>query len=170
MTSSKTDERIILGVDPGTRITGYAIIAMRDGCATPLDFGCICPPSNRILSVRYHIIFKSLLHLIQNFSPTEMAIETPFVHKNPQSAIKLGSALGCAIIAAKEHDLDVFHYSPREVKQGITGLGGASKEDVEAILRSQLSLHSAPLRPDASDALAIAIHHSNNTNAKAKEL
>jgi len=94
-----------------------------------------------------------------------MAIETPFVNKNPQSALKLGSALGCAIIAAKESDLQVFRYSPREVKQGITALGNASKDDVAAILRATFNLQEKPLSSDATDALAIALHHSRNGNA-----
>jgi crossover junction endodeoxyribonuclease RuvC len=152
--------RIILGVDPGTLVTGYAIVKIGLRSIEPLDFGCIVPPKRYLLSERYHVIYQGLFHLIATHGATEMAIETPFINKNPQSALKLGSALGCAIIAAKEHNLPVFGYSPRQVKLGITGTGGASKDDVEHILRSMLSLKSAVLRPDASDALSIAIHHA----------
>lgn len=156
----KQSSRIIIGVDPGTIVTGYAVIKI-DGVPQPIDFGCIRPPKSALLSRRYHIIFQSLSHLIDVHGVTEMAIETPFINKNPQSALKLGSALGCAIIAAKEHDLPVFGYSPRQVKQGITGLGSATKSDVEGFLRALFHMHNAGLTPDASDALSIALHHAN---------
>jgi crossover junction endodeoxyribonuclease RuvC len=174
MSSSNKDPstpRIILGVDPGTIVTGYALVKVSDRNLEPIDFGCIVPPKKYLLSQRYHVIFQGLSHLIATHGATEMAIETPFINKNPQSALKLGSALGCAIIAAKEHALPVFGYSPRQVKLGITGTGSASKDDVEQILRSLLSLRSASLRPDASDALSIAIHHARITpHNRPKEL
>ena len=161
MSSSKASgPRIILGVDPGTLVTGYAFVKISASGLEPIDFGCIVPPKRYLLSQRYYIIFQGLSHLIAVHAATEMAIETPFINKNPQSALKLGSALGCAIIAAKEHALPVFGYSPRQVKLGMTGTGAASKDDVERILRAMLSLKSATLRPDASDALSIAIHHA----------
>lgn len=163
MTSFKHDAPcIILGIDPGTIVTGYALISIQDGRSTPIDFGCIRPPKNTLLSCRYHIIYKGLLHLISLHGATEMAIETPFVYKNPQSAIKLGGALACAIIAAREHDIRIFAYAPREAKQGITGDGGATKEQVESILKAQLRLKDAQMQPDASDALSIAMYHAHN--------
>jgi crossover junction endodeoxyribonuclease RuvC len=163
--------RIIIGVDPGTLVTGYAIVCISTEGLKPLDFGCIRPPKQYLLSHRYHVIFQDLSHLIQTHNATEMAIETPFVQRNVQSALKLGSALGCAIIAAKEHGLHVYGYSPRQVKQGVAGLGGATKADVEAVVRSYLNLRSARLSPDASDALSIAMFHANQPPTyKAKEL
>ena len=161
MSSSESPKpRIILGVDPGTIVTGYAIIKIGPTNIEPIDFGCIIPPKKYPLSQRYHVIFKGLYHLIATYEATEMAIETPFINKNPQSALKLGSALGCAIIAAKELGLPVFGYSPRQVKLGVAGTGAASKDDVEHIIRSMLRLKNAVLRPDASDALSIAIFHA----------
>ncbi len=157
---SSSSRRIILGVDPGTIVTGYAVVQLSSS-PLPLDFGCIRPPKTALLSTRYHIIFQSLAHLIATHGVTEMAIETPFINKNPQSALKLGSALGSAIIAAKEHGIAVFGYSPRQVKQGITGLGSAEKGDVARVLCALLHLKAADLRTDASDALSIAIHHAN---------
>ena len=159
--NSNSKTRIIIGIDPGTIVTGYAVVKIEGSTLIPLDFGCIRPPTRYLLSQRYHVIFQGISHLIQAHSATEMAIETPFMNKNPQSALKLGSALGCAIIAAKEHSLSVFGYSPCQVKQGTTGRGGATKEEVEQFLRSRLNLRTATLRPDASDALSIAIHHAN---------
>jgi crossover junction endodeoxyribonuclease RuvC len=166
--------RIILGVDPGTVVTGYALIAVKSNRISPIDFGCIRPPKNDLLSLRYYIIFKSLLHLIVLHGATEMAIETPFMDKNAQSAIKLGSALGCAIIAAKEHGLPIFPYTPREVKQGITRDGGATKDQVASFIKAQLRISDEKMRLDATDALSIAVHHSRNPVGKnlqtAKEL
>jgi crossover junction endodeoxyribonuclease RuvC len=163
MSSSK--KCVILGVDPGTIVTGYAVVITGGAVPKPMDFGCIRPPRGDLLSSRYHIIFQSLRHIICTHGVTEMAVETPFINKNAQSALKLGSALGCVIIAAKEHGIKVFGYSPRQVKQGITGRGGATKDDVEIILRALLHLRAADLSPDASDALSIALHHAQSALA-----
>lgn len=169
MSCSRNDiaDRVILGVDPGTIVTGYAVIKVTTQEAfakaselQPLDFGCIRPPVKALLSSRYHVIFQSLNQIIDTHKVTELAIETPFINKNPASALKLGSALGCAIIAAKEHGLRIFGYSPSQVKLGITGRGCATKDDVEAFLRAHLHLRTATLQPDASDALSIAVHHA----------
>lgn len=170
MSSKLSSDRIILGIDPGTVVTGYALIQVKGRQIQPIDFGCIRPPKKALLSLRYHVLFQSLNHLITLHKPTEVAIETPFIHKNPQSALKLGSALGCAIIAAKEHNLPIYGYAPREVKRSITGAGDASKEDVEAILCAMLGL-KGNFRLDATDALSIAIHHEReHTGSSKKEL
>lgn len=158
--SSSNFVRIVVGVDPGTIVTGYAIIGCTaQGTIEPLDFGCIKPPKKGLLSARYHILYQSLCHLITTYAATEMAIETPFVSKNIQSALKLGSAVGCAIIAAKEHGMSVYPYAPCVVKKSITGAGGATKEEVQNVLKLLLRLKCASLEADATDALAIAIHH-----------
>jgi crossover junction endodeoxyribonuclease RuvC len=159
MTSS--EPCVILGVDPGTVVTGYAIISIAKGAVTPIDFGCVRPPKKESLGERYHIIFQSICHLLRQHTPHEVAVETPFVCQNPQSALKLGGALGCIIIAAKECKIPIFRYSPGEIKKGIAGHGGGSKEDVATILRAMLRLNFSQVRADATDALAIAVHHSN---------
>src|SRR5205807_10039509 len=110
MTSSSNDEKIIIGIDPGTRITGYGVILIRGTSMKALDFGCIRPPPKALLSERYLIIFESLQLLLEQHKPSEMAIETQFVYKNAQSALKLGIAQGVAIIAAKQNQLRVFGY------------------------------------------------------------
>jgi crossover junction endodeoxyribonuclease RuvC len=160
-----SSEKVVIGIDPGTLVTGYAVIKLAPSGICVLDFGCIKPPPRFLLSSRYHVIYRDISHLIQTHKATEMAIETPFIHKNPQSALKLGSALGCAIIAAKEQALRVYGYSPSQVKQGVTGLGSASKEEVEMVVRARLSLRTIVVRLDASDALAIALHHANASPA-----
>lgn len=161
-------DRIILGVDPGTIVTGYALIGAMGRNIQPIDFGCIRPPKKALLSARYHVLYQSLLHLIHLHKPSEIAIETPFISKNPQSALKLGGALGCAIIAAKENSIPIFGYAPREVKKGITGAGDSSKEDVEAILCAMLRL-KGHFRLDATDALSIAVYHEREYTKESKK-
>lgn len=154
-----SDKKIFIGIDPGTRVTGYGVIELVSGLFRPLDFGCIRPPPTAPLSERYTIIFESLEQILERFCPHEMAIETQFVQKNAQSALKLGIAMGCALIAAKRRSLKVFGYSPREVKCAITGTGKASKEQMQITVQRYLSLKTPPKPHDAADALAIAICH-----------
>ena len=162
MTSSNNDEeRIIIGIDPGTRVTGYGVIAISKKRMRAIDYGCIRPPPNALLSERYLIIFESLQELLLLHNPIEMAIETQFVYKNPQSALKLGIAQGVAIIAAKKNNIRVFGYAPKAVKSGMVGTGKASKEQLKGACARFLNLVELPKPQDAADALAIAICHAN---------
>ncbi len=150
----------IIGIDPGTRTTGYAIVEHSSGTFSPVDFGCVRPPPDALLTTRYAIIFESLELLLDRFCPTEMAIETPFINKNAQSALKLGIAMGCALIAAKRRGIKVFGYSPREVKCAIVGTGKASKEQIQMTVARRFVLKELPKPQDAADALAIALCHA----------
>lgn len=152
-----TQDKIIIGIDPGTIITGYGIICVSDRGVKTIDYGCIKPPANQLLSDRYLIIYDSLLELLIEYKPTVMAIESQFVHKNVQSALKLGGAKGAAIIGAKKHGLKIFGYSPTEVKQTITGTGKASKQQLQSAVARFLNLKELPQPYDAADALAIAL-------------
>ncbi len=169
-------KKIIIGIDPGTRVTGYGIISISGNVYEPLDFGCIRPPADFILSDRYHIIYNSLQKLLERYLPDEMALETPFINKNPQSTLKLGIAMGTALLAAKSKNMKVFGYSPREVKCFITGTGKAEKFQVQNIVSRLLSLKTPPEPFDAADALAIALCHAQSLdmpiipNQKTKEL
>lgn len=156
--------RIILGIDPGTVITGYALLEEKNRTWAPLDFGLIRPSARAHLSIRYLTISQSIRQLIQQFRPTELAIETPFVDKNPQSAIKLGGALSCALVAAREAGMEVFGYSPSEVKKGITGNGSAAKEEVQLLLKAHFCFQIAEKKLDATDALSIALYHALQPN------
>jgi len=155
-----SSEKVLLGIDPGTVITGYALIKKEKSTYIPLDFGCITPPKKDPLSNRYHIIFQSLCHLIEQHRPHEVATETPFVYENPQTAIKLGGALACVMIAAKKYSLPIFGYEPRKVKRGITGTGSATKEDVAMFIQASLGLQSHQFRSDVTDAISIALYHA----------
>ncbi|MDB6081116.1 MAG: ruvC [Chlamydiia bacterium] len=164
MTSSSNtldseSEHIIIGIDPGTRVTGYGVIALSGRKMKTLDYGCIRPPPDALLSDRYLVIFESLEELINTHKPTVMAIETPFVSKNIQSALKLGTAQGVAIMGAKRKQIKVFGYSPRAVKCSIVGTGKASKEQLQGAVARYLNLSELPRPYDAADALAIALCH-----------
>ena len=170
---SSTHE-IILGIDPGTRVTGFGIVEKTKNMLVPLDYGCIRPPQKSVLSDRYLIIFEAIQTLIDKYRPNQIAIETQFMQKNAQSAIKLGIAMGSALIAAKQKQLSVFGYSPRVVKCAVCGTGKASKDQIELMIMRHLELKKPPKPQDASDALAIAICHifypQSSFDAKNKEL
>ena len=155
---------IILGIDPGTRITGYGIIEKLGGTYRPIDYGCVRPPANLKLSDRYLILFNAIDALILKYRPDVLIVETQYVDKNPQSAIKLGMARGAAIIAAKRHGLSVFEYAPTKAKMAVVGKGTASKEQVQGMVQLLLKLKTIPTPADAADALALAICHALSHN------
>ncbi len=149
-------KEIILGIDPGTRITGYGIIVVGHPMIA-LDFGCIRPPAHLPLEQRYKIIFESVEALIHQYSPTLVAVESQFVLKNAQSAIKLGMAKGMVILAAARKNIPVKEFAPKKAKQAIVGTGNASKFQVQKMIQILLQLPTLPQPQDASDALALAI-------------
>ncbi len=159
--NSKKQPVIILGIDPGTLITGYALIKTLGRLYQLIDYGCIKPPSTFKLSDRYLIIFDALEQLIDHHQPTELSVETQFVQKNVQSALKLGMARGIALVAAKKKGLRVFEYSPTEAKKAVVGNGKASKFQVQSMVKQILSLQEIPKPEDAADALSLAICHAH---------
>ncbi|KTD23406.1 Crossover junction endodeoxyribonuclease ruvC [Legionella lansingensis] len=150
---------IILGIDPGSRITGYGIIKEEKRKIHYLDSGCIRTAEGE-LSQRLLQIFDGICQLMDSYRPDEVAIEQVFLHQNPNSALKLGHARGAAMVAAASHRLQINEYSAREVKQAIVGYGAAQKEQVKHMVMKLLMLNSVP-QNDAADALAIAICHSH---------
>jgi crossover junction endodeoxyribonuclease RuvC len=160
---------IILGVDPGTLITGFGIIEVEQGVTSLLTYDVVRNASDRSMPIRLKQIYDKLCKVINQFHPDEFAIETVFCGKNVQSALKLGHARGVAILAAVNHEIPTTEYSPREIKKAVTGNGAASKQQVQFMVKSQLKLREAPKFFDASDALAIALCHSFRImNGKAK--
>lgn len=154
---------IILGIDPGTRISGYGVICIRQGEIILLDYGCIRPPQNYKLSERYLVIYDSVSELIEKHTPTAVVVETQYVNKNVQSAIKLGMARGTVIVAAKKRGLLVYEYTPSVAKKAVTGKGSASKFQVQGMVQRLLKLSSPPHPEDAADALALAICHAHSS-------
>lgn len=159
---------IILGIDPGTRITGYGVLQVEANFFKTLDFGCIRPPSTFKLTKRYFIIFDSIEKIIEKYKPNAVAVETQFVNKNAQSAIKLGMARGSIIIAAEKNNVPVYEYAPREAKLAVVGNGNASKEQIQKMLKMLLNLSQEPKPEDAADALALAMCHAHRMKFKEK--
>jgi crossover junction endodeoxyribonuclease RuvC len=148
---------IILGIDPGSRITGYGIIRQTGRQLSYLGSGCIRTVVDDMPG-RLKLIYAGVSEIITQFQPDFFAIESVFMAKNADSALKLGQARGAAIVAAVNQDLLVFEYAARQVKQTVVGTGAAEKAQVQHMVRSILKLPANP-QADAADALAIAITH-----------
>lgn len=158
-------DTVILGVDPGTQVTGYGVIRETLRGWEPLDFGCIRPPSKLKLEQRYLAIFEGIDHLLEKYQPDAVSVETQFVHKNIQSALKLGMARGAVILPAARRGIAIFEYAPRKAKMAVVGTGGASKEQVQKMIQMQLKLTEIPEPADAADALALALCHAHQRKA-----
>lgn len=154
---------IIIGIDPGTRFTGFGLISFKEGRYDVLDYGVIQPPSKAPLEKRYLAIFTALEHLIQKFNPGYLAIETQYVDKNVQSAIKLGMARGVCLLAAAKAGILVSEYSPTMTKKAVVGKGHASKKQMQKMVQLLLNLEQE-VKEDAADALALAICHFHSLN------
>ena len=152
---------IIIGVDPGTLITGYGVIKKNGASLTLLDVGVIRNPSGDSMPLRLRRIYSELCRIIEKFHPDEFAIETAFYSKNAQSALKIGQARGVSMLAGVNFEVPVSEYSPREIKMSVVGNGAASKEQVQFMMKSLFELKTAPKLFDATDALAVAVCHSH---------
>ena len=159
---------IILGIDPGTCITGYGIISYKNGLTSVIDFGCIKPPAKIKLEQKYLIIFEAIESLIETHRPDYLSIESQFVYKNAQSALKLGMAKAMAILAATKRGIPICEYPPKQVKLAITGNGSSSKDTVQTRIQLLLSLREPPTPQDASDALSLALCHAHKLQTKLK--
>lgn len=151
--------KIILGIDPGTLITGFGIIECTGNGFTLKEMGVLKQSAKKDNYIRLQQIHKKIEGLIIKYQPSEFAIEAPFFGKNVQSMLKLGRAQGVAIAAAISAGLPVTEYSPKKVKQSITGNGNADKEQVFKMLQQMFSLKEKPQYFDATDALAVAVCH-----------
>ena len=154
-----SENRIILGIDPGTNLMGYGIIETGGRELKLLSLGVIKLGQIEDHALKLKRIFEQNIALIEQYQPDELAIEAPFFGKNVQSMLKLGRAQGVAIAAALSRSLPVFEYSPRKIKQSITGKGSASKEQVAAMLQYLLKFDQLPTYLDATDGLAAAVCH-----------
>ena len=150
---------VILGIDPGTIIMGYGLVEIRANKITLLEMGVLKPGMVKDPYKKLQLIFNTVSGLITKYQPDHFAIEAPFFGKNVQSMLKLGRAQGVAIAAAMRHGLAVSEYSPKKVKQSITGNGNAAKEQVMKMLQQLLDFSEKPLHLDATDALAVALCH-----------
>ncbi len=150
----------ILGVDPGTRFTGWGVIEVVANRYKLLGFGVITPKTRLALEHKYLEIFEGLLQVIDEYLPESLSIETQYVDKNVQSAIKLGMARGVSLLAAAKKGLSVFEYAPTVAKKAVTGNGSATKVQVSTMMKILLGLNELPPE-DAGDALSLALAHAH---------
>jgi crossover junction endodeoxyribonuclease RuvC len=149
----------ILGIDPGSRVTGFGVIDVAGNRVTYVASGCV-RTADGSLPERLKTIFEGISEVVRSYQPLEMAIENVFMQKNAASALKLGQARGAAICAVVTQAIDVHEYSPTQIKQAVVGRGHADKAQVQHMVTALLKLPEIP-QADAADALACAICHSN---------
>ncbi len=157
---------IILGIDPGSVITGYGVIDARGRHCQLVDCGVVRTASRKALADRLKVIYDGLCGVIDRHRPEQFAIETAFGGRFPKAALVLGHARGVALLAAANRGLQVWEYAPREVKMAIVGEGGASKQQVQFMVRAMLNLNRDPMPEDASDAVAVALCHNHRISGR----
>jgi crossover junction endodeoxyribonuclease RuvC len=154
-----TKEKIILGIDPGTNVMGYGLIHVIGNNMEIIQYGVIHLKKYPDHAVKLMKIFERVTQIIDEYHPDSVALEAPFYGENIQSMLKLGRAQGVAMAAALSREISFIEYSPKKVKQSVTGNGNASKEQVAEMLKSLLRLSETPKLLDATDALAVAVCH-----------
>jgi crossover junction endodeoxyribonuclease RuvC len=161
---NKCDKTRILGIDPGSRLTGFGVLDFVGSTASYVASGTVRSLHGDFPG-RLRQIYVSLAAIVDDYRPDLVAIESVFMHKNAGSALKLGQARSAALCATFRHDLEIHEYAPREIKLAVVGSGSASKEQVQHMVTSLLGLTAAPAA-DASDALAAALCHGHQRRIK----
>lgn len=154
-----TDRQRILGLDPGSRLTGFGVVDFVGDRACYVASGSVRSPEGSFAE-RLQVIFRSVGEIAATYGPQAVALETVFLHRNAGSALKLGHARSAALCATFGRDIEVFEYAPREIKQAVVGTGAATKAQVQHMVVSLLNLGGQPT-PDAADALAAALCHGH---------
>lgn len=154
----------VLGIDPGSRITGFGVVCVRAGVAEYVASGCIRAGTGAFLD-RLKLIFDGVTEVIERYAPETVAVEKVFLAKNADSALKLGQARGAAICAALQHALPLFEYTALQIKQAVVGRGHAEKAQVQHMVRALLHLDALP-PSDAADALACALCHAHRLDVR----
>ncbi|MCI0525080.1 MAG: crossover junction endodeoxyribonuclease RuvC, partial [Acidobacteria bacterium] len=153
---------LALGIDPGTATTGYGLVRLtRDGELVTVSFGIISTPKDATASARLEMLYDQLRALLKKNKPDTAAVEKLFFARNVTTALAVGQARGVVMLSLQQARLEVFEYTPKEVKNAVAGYGGADKRQVQEMVRALLQLDSIPKPDDAADALAIAITHLN---------
>lgn len=150
----------IIGIDPGTGILGFGVVDVTNGKFKLVDAGVISTPAHTPLDVRLEDIFDNLMEIIGDSRPDVMSIEKLFFSKNVTTAMSVSHARGVAMLAGRKNKLPIAEYTPMQIKQTVTGYGGADKKQVQEMVRIQLGLRDVPKPDDCADALAAAITHS----------
>jgi crossover junction endodeoxyribonuclease RuvC len=155
---------IVLGIDPGTAITGYGVIRETpEGEIQTIDYGVITTPAGMPLEQRLRNLYQQLRELMLLHQPDSGAVEKLFFQRNVKTALAVGQARGVVLLAFAESGLDVISYSPMEVKQAVTGYGAADKRQVQQMVKALLQLEEVPHPDDAADALAVALCHLHSS-------
>jgi crossover junction endodeoxyribonuclease RuvC len=153
---------IILGVDPGTAITGYGVLQSNGEDLETIAYGAITTPSDWLMPRRLLHVYQELTALIAKHRPTDAVIEKLFFSKNVRTALSVGQARGVALLAASQAGLVIHEYTPLQIKQAVVGYGRAEKQQIQQMVRMLLRLDSIPQPDDAADALAVAICHAHS--------
>jgi crossover junction endodeoxyribonuclease RuvC len=161
-----TERQRILGIDPGSRITGFGIVDFEDECAHYVASGSVSSDDGPFAE-RLRVIFRAITEIAGEYRPDCVAIESVFVHRNAMSALKLGHARSAAMCATFALDIGVYEYAPREIKLAIVGSGAATKLQVQHMVVTLLGLRGLP-RPDAADGLAAALCHGHQSRLRAR--
>lgn len=157
---------IILGIDPGLAIVGYSVIEYKGSNCIPLEYGAITTDSKALFPDRIKIIYTELLDIIDQYKPEDLAIEELFFNKNVKTAIKVGQARGVEILAAINKGLNIYEYTPLQIKQATVGYGRAEKHQVQEMVKVLLNLKEIPKPDDVADALAVSICHASSLKFK----
>jgi len=153
---------LALGIDPGTATTGYGLVRLeRDGELVAVNYGVILTPKDDSPSARLEMIYDGMNDLLKEYKPDTAAVEKLFFSRNVTTALAVGQARGVVMLALQKAGLEIFEYTPKEIKNAVAGYGGADKRQVQEMVRALLQLDSIPKPDDAADALAVAITHLN---------
>ena len=153
---------LAIGIDPGTATTGYGLVRlMPDGELVAVSFGIISTPTDATPSARLEMLYNDLRKLLKQHKPDTSAVEKLFFSRNVTTGIAVGQARGVVLLALQQAGLEVFEYTPKEVKNAVAGYGSAEKRQVQEMVRALLQMDSIPKPDDAADALAVAITHLN---------
>jgi len=158
---------LVLGIDPGTAITGYGLVHENDEGLALVDCGVITTPADQPLPQRLQTIYRGLAAIIGQHRPDQVAVEELFFSRNVRTALSVGQARGVVLLAAAEAGLPLHEYKPLEVKQTVAGYGGADKRQVQEMVRMLLHLEQVPEPDDAADAVAVAVCHVHSARMRA---
>lgn len=153
---------IILGVDPGTAITGYGVLQSDGDDLRTIAYGAITTPADWLMPRRLLFVYQELIALIAKHQPTDAVVEKLFFSKNVRTALSVGQARGVALLAAAQAGLTIHEYTPLQIKQAVVGYGRAEKQQIQQMVKMLLQLDAIPQPDDAADALAIAICHAHS--------
>ncbi len=159
----------VLGVDPGTATTGWAVLEEKNGRVLPVAFGHIATPKENKEEVRLLEISDDLQSIIEKYCPQEAAIEQLFFFKNKKTIIQVGQARGAVLLTLEQKNVTIFNYTPLQVKQALTGYGRAEKKQMQLMVKNILKLKSVPKPDDVADAIAIALCHLNSRRINSLE-